>query len=64
MLLGPEIALSDRFKTEVLYDQAFQNHLVLVVLDELHVVSQWGLLWRASYSQLAILRGIIDRSVP
>jgi len=64
VLLGPEIALSQRFKTEVLYDQAFQDHIVLVVLDELHVVSQWGLRWRASYSQLAILRGIIDRSVP
>ncbi|KAH6974080.1 P-loop containing nucleoside triphosphate hydrolase protein, partial [Ilyonectria destructans] len=64
VLLSPEIALSERFKTEVLYDQAFQDHLVLVAIDELHVVSEWGLRWRSSYSGLALLRDLISRSVP
>ena len=64
VLLSPEIALSERFKTEVLYDQAFQDHLVLVAIDELHVVSEWGLRWRTSYSQLALLRDMVSRSVP
>lgn len=64
MLLSPEIALSERFKTEVLYDQGFQDHLVLVAIDELHVVSEWGLRWRTPYSQLALLRDIVSRPVP
>jgi superfamily II DNA helicase RecQ len=64
VLLSPEIALSERFKTKVLYDQAFRDHLVLVAIDELHVVSEWGQRWRSSYSQLALLRDVIDRRVP
>jgi len=64
VLLSPEIALSERFKTKVLYDQAFRDHLVLVAIDELHVVSDWGQHWRSSYSRLALLRDLIDRPVP
>ena len=64
VLLSPEIALSERFKTKVLYDQAFRDHLVLVAIDELHVVSEWGQHWRGSYSRLALLRDLIGRSVP
>src|SRR3954449_1003515 len=64
VLLSPEIALSERFKTKVLYDQAFRDHLVLVAIDELHVVSEWGQHWRNSYSRLTMLRDIIDRPVP
>lgn len=63
MLLSPEIALSNEFKT-VLQDQVFQRHLVLVATDEIHVASEWGQHWRGSYSQLALLRDLIDRSVP
>jgi len=64
VLLSPEIALSERFKTKVLYDQAFRDHLVLVAIDELHVVSDWGQHWRSSYGRLALLRDLIDRTVP
>src|SRR5438045_2939297 len=64
VLLSPEIALLKRFKTKVLYDQNFQDHLILVAIDELHVVSEWGQHWRSSYSQLALLRDIISRPVP
>jgi superfamily II DNA helicase RecQ len=64
VLLSPEIALSERFKTKVLHDQAFRDHLVLVAIDELHVVSEWGQRWRSSYSRLALLRDLIGRSVP
>jgi superfamily II DNA helicase RecQ len=64
VLLSPEIALSSRFKTKVLYDQAFRDHLVLVAIDELHVVSEWGRHWRNSYSQLSLLRDQIGKSVP
>jgi superfamily II DNA helicase RecQ len=64
VLLSPEIVLSERFKTKVLYDQAFRDHLVLVAIDELHVVSDWGQHWRNSYSRLTLLRDLIDRPVP
>ncbi|KAL8663963.1 MAG: hypothetical protein Q9168_007997 [Polycauliona sp. 1 TL-2023] len=30
----------------------------------MHVVSEWGQHWRGSYSQLALLRDLIDRPVP
>src|SRR5436190_10600006 len=64
VLLSPEIALSERFKMKILYDQAFRDHLVLVAIDELHVVSEWGQHWRNSYSQLALLRDQIGKHVP
>ena len=64
VLLSPEIALSEKFKTKVLYDQAFQDHLVLVAIDEIHVVSEWGQRWRTPYGQLAVLRDTVRRSVP
>jgi superfamily II DNA helicase RecQ len=64
VLLSPEIALSDRFKTEVLYNQAFRDHFVLVAIDELHVVSEWGQRWRNSYNRLALLRDQIGNHVP
>ncbi len=63
VLLSPEIALSNKFK-KVLQDQNFQQHLVLVTIDEVHVVSEWDQHWRGSYSRLALLRDLIDRSVP
>jgi superfamily II DNA helicase RecQ len=64
VLLSPEIALSERFKTKVLYDQTFRDNLVLVAIDELHVVSEWGQHWRNTYSRLAMLRDQIDKPVP
>jgi len=39
VFLSAEIALSDKFK-KVLQDQDFQQHLVLVAIDEVHVVSE------------------------
>ncbi len=64
VLLSPEIALSERFKMKVLYDQTFQDRLVLVAIDEVHIVSEWGLRWRSSYGGLALLRSLVSRSVP
>ena len=64
MLLSPEITLSDNFKAKVLQDQAFQQRLVLVAIDKAHVISEWGQHWRKSYSQVGLLRDLIDKSVP
>ena len=49
---------------KILYDQAFQDHLVLVAIDELHMVSKWGQHWRNSYSWLALLQDQIGKHVP
>jgi hypothetical protein len=63
VFLGPEIALSAAFR-KVLQDDNFQSQLVLVAIDELHVVEDWGADWRTSYSSLSDLRGLIRRDVP
>jgi len=49
---------------KLLQDDHFQSQLVLVAIDELHVVEEWGETWRASYSMLLILRDLIRRDVP
>ena len=64
MLLSPEIALLDNFKVKVLQDQAFQQWLILVAIDEAHIVSEWDQHWRKSYSQVGLLWDLIDKSVP
>ena len=37
---------------------------MLVAIDELHVVSEWGTSWRPAYSKLSILRNQINLDVP
>ena len=63
VFLSLKIALSNKFK-KILQDQNFQQHLILVTIDEVHVVSEWDQHWRDSYSHLMLLRDLIDRSVP
>jgi len=55
--------LSEQFR-RVLLDQTFQQRLVLVAIDELHVLEQWGTTWRPTYSRLHILRSRINSIVP
>lgn len=64
VLLGPELALSETFKTKVLRDPLFQQKLALVAIDEAHVVWEWGESFRTHYSQLVVLRSFIRRTVP
>ena len=61
--MGPETALSDKF-AELLERKEFQQRLVLVAIDEVHVVQQWGEKWREHYSQIEVLRHRIDKRVP
>ncbi|OXV05210.1 hypothetical protein Egran_07022, partial [Elaphomyces granulatus] len=63
VLMGPETALSDRF-AELLECEEFQQRLVLVAIDEVHLVQQWGEKWREHYSRIEVLRHRIDKRVP
>lgn len=63
VLVGPEIVLSARFKA-ILNDPTFRSKLVLVAIDEAHVVWEWGGSFRKHYSQLVVLRSLIPGTVP
>jgi superfamily II DNA helicase RecQ len=63
VLMGPEQALSQAFR-KVIGDPRFQKRLVMVAIDETHLISQWGDGFRKDYSKLAALRGLIPRKVP
>jgi hypothetical protein len=63
VFLSPKITLSEQFRC-VLLDQTFQQCLVLIAIDELHVLEQWGTTWRPTYSHLRILRSHINNTVP
>ncbi|KAI7953767.1 hypothetical protein MJO28_006314 [Puccinia striiformis f. sp. tritici] len=41
--LSPEIFLNNEMFTEVYHNQKFQDHLVLTVVDEAHMIYSWGL---------------------
>lgn len=62
VLISPELAISDRFR-QTATTAAFQKLIGLVVVDEAHLVSQWGKDFRPSYSRLNQLRSILG-SVP
>lgn len=61
--MGPETALSDKF-AEILEHKEFQRRLVLVAIDEVHLVQKWEENWREHYSQIEVLRHWIDERVP
>ncbi|KAI9780356.1 MAG: hypothetical protein M1839_006779 [Geoglossum umbratile] len=63
VLTSPEIALGKKL-LPVLQDSKFQDRLVLVAIDELHVVDQWGTVWQEEYSQLRELRSRVRRGIP
>lgn len=42
----------------------FRNRLALVVVDEAHLVAQWGKDFRTDYARLHQLRSLFDRDVP
>ena len=63
VLLGPEQALSQEFR-KVIRDPHFQKRLVMVAIDEAHLISQWGDDFRKDYAHLVALRGLISQTVP
>jgi superfamily II DNA helicase RecQ len=63
VLISPELAISDKFHATAI-DPAFKKRLGLVVVDEAHLVSQWGRSFRTDYARLGQLRSLFGRRVP
>src|SRR5256714_2022472 len=50
ILISPELAISDKFHATAI-DPVFKERLGLVVVDEAHLVSQWGRDFRTDYAR-------------
>jgi hypothetical protein len=63
ILISPELAVSEKFhKTAT--NPKFIDRLSLVVIDEAHLVSQWGRSFRTDYARLSQLRGMFGDRIP
>ena len=40
--MSPEIALSKKFKANILDNPRFARRLCLLAIDEIHLVEEWG----------------------
>src|SRR5947199_323966 len=63
ILLSPELANSPEF-SNVATDPIFKSRVGLVVVDELHVVKQWGREFRKQYGRLSSLRRKLGTGIP
>ncbi len=63
VLISPELAISDKFHATAT-NPVFKERLGLVVIDEAHLVSQWGRGFRTDYARLGQLRSLFGNHVP
>ena len=61
-MLSPEAAISPWFR-EILVRPEFQKRVGLVVVDEFHLVDQWGGAFRKEYAKIRFLRGCLPSHV-
>lgn len=59
-----EIALSKKFKKNVLDDNKFMDRLCLFAIDKIHLVAQWGQAFRPLYAEIKKVRKRIPCHVP
>jgi superfamily II DNA helicase RecQ len=57
ILMSQELAVSERLR--IIVEPKFKDRLGLVVIDEAHLVSHWGIKYRTDYSRLNLLRILI-----
>ena len=53
---SPEIALSKKFKKNVLDQSSFTDRLCLLAIDEIHLVDQWGQSFKPLDAEIEKLR--------
>lgn len=63
IFISPELASTPSFRN-LLKDPEFKKRLALVVVDEAHLVIQWGKKFRPEYAQLRYVRNLIGSLVP
>ena len=63
ILVSPELLSSKRFH-HILTWPAFRSHVSLVVIDECHLVANWGKSFRPHYAQLFKVRSLLGPTVP
>lgn len=61
---SPEIALSKKFKQNILYRFLFPERLCLLAVDEIHLVGEWGKDFRPMYAEIEKIRKRIPCHVP
>lgn len=61
---SPEIALSKKFKANILDDPHFSSRLSLLAIDETHLVKEWGKSFRPLYAEIKKVRKRILPQVP
>lgn len=61
---SPEIALSKKFKKNVLDQHLFSDRLCLLAVDEIHLVEEWGKQFRPLYAEIEKVRKRIPTDVP
>jgi superfamily II DNA helicase RecQ len=62
-LMSPELAISEKLRIVVL-DPKFKDRIALVVVDEAHLVAQWGVDFRTHYARLNLLRTLLGCKIP
>lgn len=61
---SPEIALSKKFKANVLDNPRFASRLSLLAIDKIHLVEEWGKNFRPLYTEIDKVRKRISPHVP
>ena len=61
ILVSPEIACSHRFRRAVLSNSTFRARIKAVLVDEVHLVVDWGQAFRESYTHLRYLRNVLGQ---
>jgi len=63
ILISPELAIGDKFR-KTATNPMFKERLGLVVVDEAHLVENWGREFRTAYARVGQLRSLFGVHVP
>jgi superfamily II DNA helicase RecQ len=64
ILTSPEMCIEHQKFSKLLRTPEFTKHILAIVIDEVHCVSQWGDKFRKTFNELGRLRSYVPVSVP